>query len=74
MKTNEITAIYYRWGEYQRTETIDFLDEMEELDDVDKLTLDIRIEDRALKFYADESDIDRNEDGISIKNAYGIII
>ncbi|MFA5217021.1 DUF2958 domain-containing protein [Sulfuricurvum sp.] len=65
-------AAYYRWGEFSNYEDFDMkeLDSMEVLDENQMLSMNVKDDHEGWTFYAYESDIDENADGVSVKNAY----
>lgn len=71
-KESDIRVAWYHWGKFQGYETIPKSDlaAMEELSSDVKLGFDIRSEDENKTFYALESSIDEDDEGISVKNSY----
>lgn len=69
-----VKVVEYHWGELSNIGvfSIDELKEMEVLDEFDLLGFDLREEDRDLVFVADSYHIYRDDDGVSVKYAYGV--
>jgi len=67
-------ASYYRWGKYKEDLPLDVkeIEDMQILTADEQLTLDMRDEDVGKTFYAYRDEIDTDETGTSIKNAYAI--
>lgn len=71
LELEKVKVSYYRWGEYERDEEIDLIDLPDNLLSSDQLLgFTIRPEDKGKYFYAGDNDIDEDEDGVSVKNAY----
>lgn len=70
----KISVAFYKWGEYEEDQEIDAVDLP-----VRKLTSDeldgfnIRDEDENKFFYAEENDIDEDDDGVSVKRAFATV-
>jgi len=69
---NPSRAAYYRWGEFSDYEQFDMkeLDSMLILDEHQMQSMNVIEDHEGWIFYAYESDIDENADGVSVKNAY----
>jgi len=69
------TVARYRWGQFKENEQIDCdeLDKMTKLDEFVIGSMDVERKHEGTDFFAWDEDIDWDEEGVAVKNAFALV-